>query len=153
MNKTKLNNSLNQEKDAIKFFNGVKKILITGGAGFIGYHLAKHLLKEYEGGVELVLVDNLQRGRMDNDFKELLKDKRVKFLNLDLTEPASYKNLGGGYDHVYHLAAVNGTKLFYKIPHEVLRINMLSLIYMLEWFRKENADGQFCFPSSPGHRL
>ncbi len=124
------------------------KILITGGAGFIGYYLSRHLLKEYGQGVELVLVDNLQRGKMDADFKKLLEDKRMKFSALDLTDPTIYKKLGNGYDHVYHLAAVNGTKWFYEMPHETLRINTLSLIYMLEWFRKENPEGKFCFTSS-----
>lgn len=126
----------------------MKKVLITGGAGFIGYYLSNWLLKTYSNEVQLVLVDNLQRGKMDEDFKKLLEDRRVKFLNLDLTNPASYSQLGNGYNHVYHLAAVNGTKLFYEIPHEVLRINTLSLVYMLEWFRKENSQGKFCFTSS-----
>src|SRR3989338_5111622 len=124
-----------------------KKILITGGAGFIGYHLTKHLL-DSESNIELVLVDNLQRGRRDEDFQLLLNDRRVKFLALDLTLPDSYKELGGKYEHVYHLAAVNGTKAFYEMPHEVLRINTLSLAYMLEWFQKENKDGKFCFTAS-----
>ncbi|MDP3999620.1 MAG: GDP-mannose 4,6-dehydratase [bacterium] len=125
----------------------IKKILITGGAGFIGYFLSKHIL-DTEKDVELVLVDNLQRGKMDTDFKKILEDRRVKFLTLDLTDPASYKELGSDYDHVYHLAAVNGTKWFYEMPQETLRINTLSLIYMLEWFRKESPKGKFCFTSS-----
>ncbi len=124
----------------------MKKVLITGGAGFIGHHLAKHLLQD--PAVELVLADNLQRGVMDDDLSAVLKDPRVRFLNLDLTNPVSYKEFGGGYDHVYHLAAVNGTKFFYTMPHETLRINTLTLIYMLEWFRQESADGKFCFTSS-----
>ena len=53
-------------------FNFMKKILITGAAGFIGYHLAKNLLNTYPDEVSLVLIDNLQRGQMDNDFKKLL---------------------------------------------------------------------------------
>ncbi len=124
----------------------MKKVLITGGAGFVGFHLTKHLLKNLE--TEVVLIDNFHRGKMDNDFSELLKNNRVKFLNLDLTALDSYKELGNDYSHVYHLAAVNGTKHFYKIPHEVLRINTLSLIYMLEWFKDNNKDGKFCFTSS-----
>ena len=66
------------------------KILITGGAGFIGYHLAKHFLAIQED-VELVLVDNLQRGKIDEDFQKILDDTRVKFLPLDLTDANSYK--------------------------------------------------------------
>lgn len=96
----------------------------------------------------MTLIDNLQRGKMDDDFENLLRDKRINFLNLDLTDSASYAKLGSGYDHVYHLAAVNGTKLFYSMPHEVLRVNTLSLIYMLEWFGRENPKGKFCFTSS-----
>ncbi len=124
------------------------KILITGGAGFIGYHLAKELLVGVNDDLSITLVDNLKRGRIDNDFKKLLEDKRVNFLNLDLTDLSSYEKFGNGYDHIYHLAALNGTKLFYEIPEEVLRINTLSLIYMLEWFKKSNKDGKFCFTSS-----
>lgn len=124
----------------------MKKILITGGAGFIGYHLAKFLSADPE--VELVLADNLQRGRNDEDFSELLKNPRIRFLNLDLTDPTVYSQFGNGFAEVYHLAAVNGTKFFYTMPHETLRINTLTLIYILEWFRKENPEGKFCFTSS-----
>jgi len=124
----------------------LRKILITGGAGFIGCHLARYLLAHSDA--ELVLVDNLQRGRMDDDFKTLIANPGVKFLNIDLTDPARFRELGKGYDHVYHLAAINGTKLFYEMPQEVLRINTLTLVYMLEWFRRENAGGKFCFTSS-----
>ncbi len=124
------------------------KILITGGAGFIGYFLAQHLLREYGQGVELVLVDNFQRGKMDEGLRSLLENPQIKFLNLDLTDPEVYKNLNNGYDHVYHLAAINGTKNFYEMPQETLRINTLSLIYILEWFRKKNPQGKLCFTSS-----
>ncbi|OGX09025.1 MAG: hypothetical protein A2Z88_06910 [Omnitrophica WOR_2 bacterium GWA2_47_8] len=122
------------------------KILITGGAGFIGYHLARHLIETTDS--EIVLVDNFLRGKMDHDFEELVKNPRIQLLNLDLTDLSSYEKLGSGYSHVYHLAAINGTKLFYEIPHEVLRINALTLIYMLDWFAKKNHDGKFCFTSS-----
>lgn len=125
----------------------MKKILITGGAGFIGYHLAQHLL-ETDNGAEIVLVDNLQRGKMNDDFKKLLESSRVKFLNLDLTSVSSCESLGEGYGHVYHLAAMNGTKLFYQFPHEVLRINTVTLMNMLDWFKSKNKEGKFCFTSS-----
>jgi nucleoside-diphosphate-sugar epimerase len=125
----------------------MKKILITGAAGFIGSHLSRYLL-EREEEVELVLVDNLQRGKMDDTMQSILADSRVRFLTLDLTDQAVYTQLGSGYEHVYHLAAVNGTNLFYEMPQEVLRINTLTIAYMLEWFRTENPTGKFLFTSS-----
>lgn len=122
-----------------------KKALITGAAGSVGCYLAQNLLAQ---GYELMLVDNLQRGTVDATFAQVLEDERVTWKTLDLTDQRAYAELGNGYDHVYHLAAVNGTKLFYEIPHEVLRINTLSLIYMLEWFKDHNKEGKFCFTSS-----
>lgn len=124
----------------------MKKILITGAAGFIGYHLSKYLLEKEDN--YLVLVDNLQRGRMDDFFLSLLVDKRIKFVQADLTDQNFYRTLDIDFDHVYHLAAVNGTKLFYEIPHEVLRINTLSLIYILEWIKKLEKKPKLCFTSS-----
>jgi len=125
----------------------MKKILVTGGAGFIGLALVEGMLGS-DPEANVVLVDNFSRGRDDEDFKKVTADARVKVLALDLADPASYEKLGNGYDQVYHLAAVNGTDLFYKIPQEVLRVDMLALIYMLEWFKKENHEGKFCFTSS-----
>ncbi|MFA5935781.1 MAG: NAD-dependent epimerase/dehydratase family protein [Patescibacteria group bacterium] len=124
----------------------MSRVLISGGAGFIGCHLAKHLLETTDASI--VLTDNLFRGKMNEDLVKLLEDSRVTFIEADLTDQAAYTKLGNGYDHVYHLAAVNGTKLFYEIPHEVLRINTLTLVFMLEWFRRENREGKFLFTSS-----
>ncbi len=125
-----------------------KKVLITGGAGFVGYHLARYLLDVYGEGAQLTLVDNLWRGKKDADFEQLLTDSRVTFINLDLTDRIVYEKLGGDYDHVYHLAAVNGTRHFYERPHEVLRINTLSLVYILEWLSQHSPSAKFCFTSS-----
>jgi len=122
------------------------KILITGGAGFIGYHLAKHLLSDKKN--QLILVDNLQRGKMDADLAQLIKNKRIKFINADLTNSTFYKTLDKNFDQVYHLAAINGTKIFYAIPQEVLRINTLTLIYILEWIKNLKKKPKLCFTSS-----
>ncbi len=111
------------------------KILITGGAGFIGYHLAKRLLGQ---GQEVVLADNFFRSERDTDLLALLKEPDLKFVEADLTDPASWGKLGVGYDCVYHFVGINGTKLFYEIPHEVLRIGITTTLNALDWFRTKN---------------
>jgi nucleoside-diphosphate-sugar epimerase len=121
------------------------KILITGGAGFIGLHLARLHAKR---GDDVTLTDNFFRGKDDPDLQDVMKAKNVKLIELDLTVADNWDKLGDGYGYVYHLAAVNGTDLFYKIPHEVLRINLLTAIYGLEWFRTNNAKGKILFTSS-----
>ncbi len=124
----------------------MKKILVTGGAGFIGYHLIKKLLSDQESRV--VAVDNLQRGRLDEDFLALMNDSRLEFRQADLTDLNYYSTLETDFDQVYHLAAVNGTKWFYKMPQEVLRINTLSLVYILEWIKNLEKKPKLCFTSS-----
>lgn len=124
---------------------GKKKNLITGGAGFIGYHLAKRLLNLDE---EVVLVDNFFRSERDKELEKLIKRPGASFIEADLTDPKEWSKLGSGYDYVYHLAAVNGTELFYKIPHEVLRINVLTTFNAVDWFRAQNPKGKILFTSS-----
>jgi len=107
------------------------KVLITGGAGFIGFHLAKHLADE---AAEVTVCDNLFRGQMDKDFTALIRRNNVNFINIDLTERKELDKLGRDYDVTYHLAAINGTKYFYEVPEKVLQVNILSLINILDWF-------------------
>ena len=66
------------------------KILITGAAGFIGFHLADYLSnKEHE----VILVDNFDRSKDDDDFRSLLKKSNVTFYELDITEPNCFDEL------------------------------------------------------------
>lgn len=106
------------------------KILITGGAGFIGFHLAKHLTDD---GNIVVVCDNLFRGQVDNDFASLLRRPNIRFVNVDLSIKENLNELDSDFDMVYHLAAINGTRYFYEVPHKVLRNNILSLVNMLDW--------------------
>jgi nucleoside-diphosphate-sugar epimerase len=112
-----------------------KKVLITGGAGFIGYHLAKRLADQK---YTITIADNFFRGRRDADLETLIKRPNITFIEADLTDPKSWDKVGSGYDQVYHLVGINGTKLFYEIPHEVLRIGVSTTMNALEWFRTKN---------------
>jgi nucleoside-diphosphate-sugar epimerase len=112
-----------------------KKILITGGAGFIGHHLGKRLALQ---GHEIVIADNFFRSEHDTDLKALLAMPNVKLYEADLTQKEAWEGIGEGYDEVYHLVGINGTKLFYDIPHEVLRIGVSTTMHILDWFRTKN---------------
>lgn len=125
----------------------MKKNLITGGAGFVGYHLAKRLA---EKGEEVVIVDDFFRGRKDKYLEELLTRSNVTSIKADLTDKAAWETVGTGYDCVYHLAGINGTSLFYSMPEKVLRIGVLTVLNALEWFRSLNgkAGAKILYTSS-----
>lgn len=120
----------------------MEKVLITGGAGFIGFHLASHLSKK----ASVTICDNLSRGKEDSDLNELLDESNVDFVKCDLTKTDELDKLEK-YDYVYHLAAVQGTKNFYEKPHVVLRTNLLSTINLLDWYT-ENKGRKILFSSS-----
>ena len=124
-----------------------KKILITGGAGFIGYHLTKRLAGH---GHDIVIADNFFRSEHDADLKALLALSNVKLYEADLTKPEAWEGIGEGYDEVYHLVGINGTDLFYTIPHEVLRIGVATTMNVLDWFRTKNnmPDAKILYTSS-----
>lgn len=123
----------------------MRRIIVTGGSGFIGYHLAADLAKDVDN--EVTIIDNHARGTSDEMFEELIARDNVIFLKEDLTEKNFYGKLSGRYDEIYHLAAINGTKNFYERSYEVLRVGILSLINLLEWCNAENC-GAFLFSSS-----
>jgi len=77
------------------------KILITGGAGFIGSHLADYLV---EKGYDVKVVDNLSFGSLEN-IKHLIGLKNFEFIKGDLRDSNIALNSVKGVDVVYHLAA------------------------------------------------
>ncbi len=122
------------------------KILITGGAGFIGLHLAKKLGSDSSNTI--VIADNFQRGKEDAELKLLLRQKNIKLATIDVTKADDFPRLGSGYDVVYHLAAINGTSNFYKIPDQVIKVGAVGTINILEWFVMHNSKGKLIFASS-----
>lgn len=78
------------------------KMMVTGGAGFIGSHLVDRLLRD---GYDVVVIDNLYRGRLDN-LTDCMNKDRFHFINLDIAEnTARLTELMTGCDTVFHLAA------------------------------------------------
>ncbi|MBT6491806.1 MAG: NAD-dependent epimerase/dehydratase family protein, partial [Deltaproteobacteria bacterium] len=73
----------------------MKRILITGGAGFIGSHLSERLLKQ---GNQVICLDNCFTGRKENVF-HLLDNPRFEFVRHDITQPILLE-----VDQIYNMA-------------------------------------------------
>ena len=96
------------------------KILITGGAGFIGSHLAERLL---ELGHEVFIIDNLWTGKLANIAK-IQNHVRLRFIAETILNESVMKELIFKIDHIYHLAAAVGVRNIMDHPVETLDINV-----------------------------
>jgi len=115
-----------------------ERVLITGGAGFIGLALARAAL---DRGAQVTLLDNFSRGRQDVAFFELRN--RVRVVDHDLTRPFPNQLLEDAYSAVYHLAAVVGVQQSNTAPQQVLRTNLLSTIHLLDWCERARPAALF----------
>lgn len=111
--------------------------LVTGAAGFIGYHLAAALAADPDNAV--VCVDNFARGEADEAYAELGRRPNVERIDGDLTDPGFVAGLPGGIDCVLHMAALNGTQNFYERPFEVVRCCTLPTMFLLERYGPDPA--------------
>ena len=97
----------------------MKKILITGGAGFIGSHLAKALVdKNYK----VTVLDNLMRSTLNN-IKALIDDGKVEFIDGDVRYGDAVNQAMKGADYVFHEAAIC-IKRSMAFPNESRDINL-----------------------------
>ena len=120
----------------------MKRVLITGGSGFIGSNLVKKLLeKKYE----IVIFDNGFRKGFGK--VEEFNDK-VTLVKGDVLNIHDWKKLPNDIDQVFHLAAINGTKYFYDIPDKVLEANVIGTFNCLKWISNTNAKKIFFASSS-----
>lgn len=120
----------------------MKRVLITGGAGFIGSAITTSLVKQNN----LVRVlDNESRGK----FKKLTNLKgKIELIHGDIRDLQTVTKACEGVESVIHLAAVNGTQLFYSNPGLVLDVGVKGIINSLEAAKKQGVKEFFLFSTS-----
>lgn len=114
------------------------KIIVTGGAGFIGSHLTDKLVGE---GHEVVVVDNLMLGK-----KEFV-NKKAKFYKKDIRDYKNLKKIFKGAEAVFHLAADPRLPVSVEDPITTNDINVNGTLNVL-WAAKENQVAKVIFSSS-----
>lgn len=123
----------------------MKRVLITGGAGFIGYHLATELV---DNGYAVDLVDNFSRAVADPDLDALAERPHVRLIRGDVLDRATYDALGDDYAQIYHFAAIIGVAHVMNRPYDVLRDNTAMLVLALEFARRQGSLERFVFAST-----
>ena len=96
-----------------------KKILVTGGAGFIGSHLTERLLGL---GARAIVIDNFATGKKEN-LKDVLENSNLKVIKSDINNFRALRKIFEKYrpDFVFHYAAVVGVKRLEESPMEILK--------------------------------
>lgn len=104
------------------------KALITGGAGFIGSHLAERLL---DNGDEIIVIDNLSTGRLTN-LEDFRHRAGFQFVKGDIRDVSLVQLLVSQCEVVYHLAAAVGVQLIADAPVHTIETNIAGTEVVLE---------------------
>ena len=100
-----------------------QKILVTGGAGFIGSHIVEH----FQGKAEVRVLDNLRSGFMHN-----LEGFDVEFIEGSITDRDVVRKAVEGVDYIFHLAAMISVPESMDKPIECVEINTQGTLTVLE---------------------
>lgn len=107
-----------------------KRVLVTGGAGFIGSHLCERLL---EAGHDVLCVDNLYTGQKDN-IRHLLQHPQFEFLRHDITFPLYVE-----VDEIYNLACPASPIHYQRDPVQTIKTSVMGAINMLGLAKRTKA--------------
>jgi UDP-glucose 4-epimerase len=113
-----------------------RKVLVTGGASFIGSHLVDALV---ERGATVRIADNLSSGREEN-LAAHLGGHRIELMKMDLTEPGAALAAVKGTSVVFHLAADHGGRGYVDLHQAACASNMLLDGLLFQACRRENVD-------------
>lgn len=124
------------------------KVLVTGGAGFIGYHTVKYFAKR---GYGVVILDNLLRKGSNLNLYEIQESYKVSYWNVDVRDYQKILEVfksEGPFEAIVHLAAQVAVTTSVVNPREDFEINALGTFNMLEAFRLYSPQAIFIYSST-----
>jgi UDP-glucose 4-epimerase len=107
--------------------NEIKKAVVTGGAGFIGSHLAEELVNQ---GYSVIILDDLSSGKIEN-IADLLSEKKVEFIHGSVTDLPLLSRAFRGVSYVFHLAAVSSVAISIENPRQTHEVNVGGTLNVL----------------------
>lgn len=119
------------------------KTLVTGGAGFIGSHLTELLIAR---GHEVIVVDNLTSGRVEN-LRSIADPSKLQFANVDIRDFSSLRPLFEGVDWVFHLAGLADIVPSIEMPAQYYSTNVSGTFNVLECARQSGVK-RFVYAAS-----
>ena len=119
------------------------KILMTGGAGFIGTHISERLCRQHR----IVIFDNLRRDSL-SELHALKNHPNVEFVHGDVLAQESVLEAMRGCPLIIHLASIAGVSTYYEQPDETLRVNLIGTVNVLECCRELNIKKLIHFSTS-----
>ncbi len=119
-----------------------KRILLTGGCGFIGSHLALRLCRDNQ----VVIVDNRRRDALK--YWDLPDDGSITIVERDILEPGALDDLVEGTDIAMHLAAVAGVSNYIRFPADTMVNNLAGTHRVLDAFRGADLERFVNFSTS-----
>ena len=120
-----------------------KKILVFGGAGFIGSHLTEQLIQE---GASVTVFDNLKTGRTAN-LAKVWQHPGFRFVEAEVRDRAKVEETVPGHDIIFHFCDDSDIRSAAEHPDTYVEQNIMGLFYVLESMRR-NGIRQILFPSS-----
>jgi len=103
------------------------KVVVTGGAGFIGSHLAEELVRR---GYSVTIIDDLSTGKKEN-VKTLLKDEKIEFIKGSVTDLPLLQKIFRDVDNVFHLAAIASPPRSIDDPLSSHEVNVTGTLNVL----------------------
>ena len=133
---------------------GVKRVLVTGGAGLVGSHTAEYYAKR---GCKVTILDNLMRSKLfgynkdsvEYNWKYLTRYSNITRIKGDVRNTKDVnRSIGKGVDIVVHTAAQPGVPSSVRMPKEDFDINAFGTLNVLEILRKRSPKAAFIYCST-----